>query len=336
MTKEFDFKETCEVFIAEKEIMTYNKCIRNFEEYLTKEKITNSDNIKIYFQGITADVLIKSLEFYIDENNITSYGAVNTYTSCIKEYFRFLIKENYLENEKISSEFGYAPDDIKSYSYKITDFLSTKPEIVLSEGFDTLEDIKGLISYCDLTMENEAFLSKASDSQIYFNKYRSALFIKLMLLTGAVYRSLIKCKKSDVDLKHCSITLNNLTIRLPNKIVDQMEHYLDLRSIRLTEKKTDTEYLFIEFDTSPMSSVTTTTSGYLNKSISRGDISSVSKYAIIGMIKKGINKSIIIKFTGVGEDIYHACQEVVSETLDLESSSYLDSKIRSTEIFNLL
>lgn len=336
MYKKFNFEQSCNTFLNEKNVSGYNVCINSLKTYLKNDNMSDNEKIKIYFQGIRSDTLIDSLNFYIDSNNITSFSAANRYVSCIKEYFLFLIQNEYLRNDELMSEFAYKNDNHKSYRYRVNCFLSNKSEIVPLNGFETLEDIKDLISNCDSTMNNKYYLSKALGSKMYFNKYRSALIIKLNILTGSVYRNLIKLQESDIDLKHCNLTLNGLTIHLPNTIVDQMYKYFELRQEIIKKNNVKTHSLFIEFNGSPISIYTSTTGEYLMDIIGRRDINGIIKYSIINMIKKGINQSIILKFTGVGDTIYNDCQEIVNETMDLKSSSYLDSKLRSMEVFNLL
>lgn len=54
------------------------------------------------------------------------------------------------------------------------------------------------------------------------------------------------------------------------------------------------------------------------------------------MIKKGVNQSIIQDFTKVGDKNYQYCQKQVNQSKNPSVSRYLDSKLRSIEIFDML
>lgn len=336
MGKEFIFKETCKQFINNKNVAGYNVCMNSFEEYLGTINMTESSTIQIYFQGITSDALIKSLEYYIVTNGITSYSAANKYISAIKEYFLFLVQSEFLRNDELMAEFAFKTTNPKSYRCKANKFLESHSQILLNEVIDAFEDAKDLIAYCDDTMNNIYNLSLMITNQTDFNKFRSALIIKLTLLTGAVYRQLIKLKESDIDIQHCRLTLNGLTIHIPYNLIDQLTAYKKMRSDILMHNNKNTKEWFIEFSGDTISTTISTTSDYLIDISGRGDINGIVKFTIINMIREGINQSIIMKFTGAGSTIYDYCQEKVNDTMDLESSSYLDSRIRRIETFDLL
>lgn len=337
MSKLFDLKVTFNEFLEHKNVNGYMTCISCLEKYLSDKKKLIDEDIKVYFQGIRSEELIKSVDYYIDINSVTSYGAVNRYVSCLKEYFLFLVQNEYLKNDELIGEFAYKTSSKKSYRYKVNEFIKNNPKIIETQGFDSFEEVEDLIHYCDEVMENEYYYSKVLESQMYFNKYRSALIIKLILLTGVLYRTLITIKRFDLDLKHNTITINDLTIHLPNRFLDQMEKYLEIRH-EIIERNTNGECdsLFIEFDSSPISDKDSTTINFLRDISGRGDLNGIIKYAIINMIRKGINQSIIVKFTGVGDKIYSDCQSKVNREMDLNASRYLDSKIRSIKIFDML
>lgn len=335
MNKNFDFQKSFKDFLIVKNVSGYDNCLNSFKAFLSNQNITNNDMAKIYFQGLRAEKLIDSLEYYIDSNGVTSFGAASKYSSCIREYFLELVQKEHLKNDELMSEFAFKTYDSKSYRYKVNVFLNEKKEIIKGDGFETFEKIDDLIKDCDSTMNDRNVLSKISTSK-YFNKYRSALIIKLILLTGVTYKTITEIKECDLDLNHSSITINNLTIHLPNNMTDQFKEYMKIRNQLTLISDRKPINLFIENNTSPISETTSITTNFLCGLTGRNDLSGIIKYAIINMIKKGINQNIITTFTGVGDTIYSNCQSEVNKAMDLKTSSYLDSKIRSIEVFNLL
>lgn len=87
-------------------------------------------------------------------------------------------------------------------------------------------------------MNNKLTFTNKSD----FNKFRSALIIKLTLLTGSVYRQLITLKESDIDIKHCRLTLNGLKIHIPYNLLDQLTEYKKIRREILMQNKKIQKY----------------------------------------------------------------------------------------------
>lgn len=335
MSDNFSIKESISEFINYKLVDGYDYNLGVFCQFIETKGVT-IDTVKPVFQGARSEFLIESLNYYIDSRKVTSIGASGRYASCIKEYFIHIVQKGYIKNDELMAEFTYKTYDEKSYRYKVNHYLSEKTEIVQSAGFEMFEQAKELINDCDDIMNDEYILSKIYSSQMYFNKYRSALMIKLILLTGITYRTIIKIKIQDLDLQHCSIAINDLTIHLPNNLIDQIDQYVRIRSKILEKEKINNNVLFIESDGKAISSTTSTLAGFLKDLTGRGDLNGIIKYAITNLIRKGINQSIIVKFTGVGSTIYKWCQDEVNKTMDLHSSKYLDSKIRSLDIFDLL
>ncbi len=332
------YKAIMSEFIVDKSADGYGNIMNYFKEFVLDVEHINKASIKNCFQGIRAEFLIKSLGWYIDSKSIASFGASSKYISCIKEYFVYIIDNEYIENNELMSEFGYPAYSDKSFRYKVNHYLAENPSISKGPGYDLfdLETIKDLISECDKTLNDDYILSRVNKMQIYYNKYRSALMIKLIIYTGIAYRIIPTISLCDLDVQHCSITINGLTVHLPNRIIDQFAKYLEIRESLLTSKCKQNSKLFIEYDCDDLSHLTTTVSGFLKDLTGRGDLTGLLKYSITNMIKRGINQSIIMKFTNVKDTIYNWCQSEVNKYMDMQSSKYLDSKLRSLDVFDLL
>lgn len=335
MSKDFNLKDSISEFINYKLVAGYEYNLNVFCEFL-ETKGFSLDTVKTIFQGARSEFLIESLDYYIDSRDVTSIGASGKYSSCIREYFIHIVQKGYIKNDELMAEFTYKTYDEKSYRYKVNNYLSQKTEIVGSAGFEMFEGVIDLITDCDDTMSDEYILSKVRTSQMYFNKYRSALMIKLILLTGINYRTLIKIKLHDLDLSHSSIKINGFSVHLPNNLIDQFGTYTKIRYDLLEKENIKNTFLFMEYNGKTISTGTATLAVFLKDLTGRGDLNGIIKYAITNLIRRGINQSIIVKFTGIGPVIYKWCQDEVNKTMDLHSSKYLDSKIRSLDIFDLL
>jgi len=148
---------------------------------------------------------------------------------------------------------------------------------------------------------------KASMNMKSFNKFRSALIIKLILLTGIAYRTICSLKRTDLCIENNIIRINNYEIRLPVMLKENFGIYLKISN----ELKPDREELFIEFSGKNMSTKTSTLSYFMKLLVRRGDLNGLIKYAITNMIRVGISETVIMEFTGLKKDILNDCYKMV-------------------------
>lgn len=330
-------EESVNKFLIDKPVEGYHNNLNVFSRFLKEEKQINSNIINEFLQGLRTDGIIKSLDFYIRENKLTSIDTARRYSSCIREFFRYIIHKNIIENKELSIELGAPSYNEKSYTYKINNFIAKDKRLKESDGFVAIseEDVKYLIEQCDITLDSEEVYKETMQKQKYYNKFRSAIILKLILLTGIRYEVLKEIKKSDLNLKHDLITINNLMIHMPINLSEQLNKY-EIINEDMGTSRSSREIFFIEYDGVRISDKTYTTAGFLKGILGRNDLNGVIKYTIIEMIKKGINESIIRRFTGVGDTMYTECQNYVNEMYNIKSDRYLDSKIRSMEIYDIL
>jgi len=169
-----------------------------------------------------------------------------------------------------------------------------------------------------------------------YNDYMSSLIIKLILFTGIPYRVVRNIEYDNANKTHNCICINEYFIHLPNKLSEQLAFYTDLRNEIKCSLKTISDTLFINADGSKLKEQTNVVAGTLKEYMGRGDLTGIIKFAIIEMINKGVNQSIIQDFTKVGDQIYKDCQKRVNESKNLDACRYLDSKLRALEIFDIL
>jgi len=330
----FDLNQSIKSFLEHSKAEGYDNNLNVFKDFLDRKKISNNF-VKEFLQGIRTETIIESLNFYIEDRGLTSIDTALRYISCIKEYFAYNFHAELFENKELAAEIAYPTYSEKSFRYKVNNFISQDKRLLERNDFVALDEneILSLIVDCDDTISSEKVQQASPKMQKYYNKFRSALIIKLIIFTGIRYEVLQKLPKQALDLKYNTIKVNGFTIHLPMNLRDQFFEYEKLLHQINT---TDREYLFLEFDLNKISEITYATSGFLKVLTGRGDLNGVIKFTVIEMIKKGINESIIKKFTGVGEEMYNACQDFVNDYSFAKANRYLDSKIRSMNIFDRL
>jgi integrase len=285
---------------------------------------------KEFLQGVRTDTLIKALEDYIISRGVNTNSAAQTFSYAIQEYFNFLFSIG-LQNNELEHELGRPASNDRSYRSRINTFISDHPQLMDSEGFNefTYDQIKKLVYECDRTFEGEDS-ETALTTQIHFNKFRSALILKLIVMTGIRYEVIPTLKKTDLNLGHCRITINGFEFMLPKKVYDQFVFYE-----RLLERMSiaDRTALFIESNKKTISKVTSTTSNFLKKLTSRGDINGgVGKYAIIKLLEAGMPESAIKEITQAGPTVINECYAAAR----IGIQRHVNSSLTKAEMYDLL
>ncbi|MED0671731.1 hypothetical protein P4S95_16260 [Aneurinibacillus aneurinilyticus] len=329
----FNFKNSVIEFLNQKP-STYKYHLKMFEDFVKSKRIDES-LFKEFFQGLRTEVIIESLDYYIKKTGISARGRADHYTSAVKEYFSFLFYKNYISNSEFEREIYLPTHDESSFRYKINNFIRHHASLKEEDGFDILEwhEVKRLIQVCDETMISKEIIDKAVNMQKYYNKFRSALLIKLISLTGMKYENICNIKPEDLNLTYNSIKINGLTLSLPNNLRDQFERYEHINKEIGAEKERAT--LFIEFDKSVLSSNTSTTANFLKTVNERGDLNGLIKYVVVQMMKEGISEVIIKELTGIKEKMYDDCKQYFSNDITT-LNRVLNSRLRNMEIFDLL
>ncbi len=309
----------------------YVNNINAFNDYIKSKGITE-DNLITYLRGIRTENIKESLEYYINKNSITSKETAHKYKTALKEYLYFILDTKGVNNFELLRELDLPTYKENSYLFKMNNYIFEHLSLKDKEEFEVLttEEVVELIVQCNtLLSSNEEFI-KASKSQKFFNKYRSALIVKLILLTGMAYRTVLSLELKNLDIKHGIIIINGFEVRLPKVLQINIELYLELCS----EINPNQEKLFIEFDGNPMSNKTSTLFIFIRTLIGRGDLNGILKYTIIKMIQAGISEDIIKRVTGVKNTIISDC---VVRAFDYKTATrHLDSKVRSLEIYDKL
>ncbi|MEK4247607.1 hypothetical protein MKZ20_20225 [Psychrobacillus sp. FSL K6-2684] len=309
----------------------YSNHVKAFNKYIEHKGITE-DNLIVFLQGIRAKDIVDSLNYYIEKNNITSKDTALRYSSAIKEYLYYALDSGKVNNSELMKELELATFKESSYRYKMNNFIAKHELLKEREGFEipSDEEVRELIKQCNSLLESDEEYLKAQNNQKYFNKFRSALIIKLILLTGVPYRTINSIKCTDLNINNSTILINSFEIRLPKILKLNFEKYMRLSNeINLNRDK-----LFIEFNGNSMSVQTAAVYGFMKSIIGRGDLNGVVKYTIIKMIEEGISERVIKQVTGVEDTIINDCHLKVYG--DKKAIRHFDSKIRGLEIYDVL
>jgi integrase len=323
-------------------IVRYEYILLVYNEFLVEEIKLNSNTLKAYLNGVTPKELFDGLSYYIRTRSITSEDTADLYISVIKTFFQFLRRTNYIESDALTATFGLSSQDPNSFNHCydlfIKDLIDNK--IILfkkTERALTEKEIKMIIDYCNECIDNFELKELLANKDKY-NRFVFAIMIKLIIFCGVSERVLSKVKRRDINLVTGKIKINNMELQLPFNLRTQMKKYVDARDTRSAKENR----LFVDFYGN-----NTDGRGRLGGFISnrlrtvkdlnkKSSVICVAKFAIIEMIRNGMNQNIIQSLTGFQNEVFAPCQEFVNLDKDEERSKYVNNKLKTLDLYDIL
>jgi hypothetical protein len=344
------FLETKEMFLSnwkegdfyDSSVVTYRRKMDVFFEFLTNNCGISDNNYKEILIGIGIDKISDSLKYYVEEYGIEFKVTVGNFFTVIKCYFDFISKNYNLKNDNFDSTIKF--ENLK----KEVQIIIKKMQLNKSEQKSpvTKSTFNKILIYCnnkiDLPSKDDLLISEQKINPDNYNKplveFISAIITKIVMFTGVKNQVISSLKKSDYDEILNIVKVNNYWIHLPNKLGLQMKKYLDVWS-DLANSKEENFSLFINKQGIPINKNYNLMFDVLQSVMNNRIAESVAKYTIMELMKSGINISIIRNLTSFGFETCFHCQELLNENKEYNNISenrYIDSQIRSLEIFDLL
>ena len=322
--------------ISKSSIETYRTKINVFHQFLTTKKSITDSSYRSYLEAMKIEEIGESLEFYISTNNIKSQTIALHYISVIRRYFNFIYNNN-IQNLNLLVSFGLKTENPDSYRYKMMNQILNDSRLEARDEKEelSLQEVEILVAECDQKILEIIQQDRVLNYKIYpsqYNDLMSSIIIKLILLTGIPYRTVRNISLGKINIIHNTIDINNYSIHLPNNLSEQLTYFLKIRG---TVHNNLDDALFVKANGKKLADGTGIIVTTLKEYINRSDLTGIVKYAVIQMILNGVNQSILINFTKVGDQIYKYCQEKVSNENTL-SSRYIDAKLRSIDTFDIL
>lgn len=325
-------EEIIKKFIANNKPEGYEKDIRVFINFLKSKDIPI---INVSFQGVRTKDVIESMDYYITENNLKAKSPVKRYANAISEFFKYIIGNGYIDNKTFYEQLLLPTMVNDSYWGKVNEFISKNKRLKEKDTFDILtkKEVMELIANCDHAIERYI---ENIDDKIDYNKVVAALSIKLISLTGVLHRQLRKIKLTNDIEKFNKICISNFRIILPEKYSMQLKKYLEIRKYILEKSNKQSEYLFLTFEGEQLARQTGFISSFLARCTGRNDLNGLIKYSIGQMIMSGVNDSVINRLTCAGNELIKQAIENEETYDELYWNKYLDSRLRTIELFDLI
>ena len=335
-------KDTIEKFletISESSVSIYRSKIEVFHNFLIVEKGITNKSYQSYLEAMKINEIEESLNYFIESNQIKSQSITWNFISVVKRYFGFIYVLG-IKNDNLIKAFGLSVSNPDSFQFKLNEKILNDPRLEKKNVKSEIswEEAQILISECDQRMKELKDENKILDynkNAYKYKDYMSSIIIKLILFTGLTYQEVPKIEYGNVNRINNTISINGYCVHLPNRLSEQLTYYIELRN-EMNKSSKLTEPLFILDDGTKLRKQTSLVAETLKEYTGRSDLTGIVKFAVIEMIKKGVNQSIIQDFTKVGDKNYQYCQKQVNQSKNPSVSRYLDSKLRSIEIFDML
>lgn len=325
-------------------IPIYKHKLDVFREYLSdKHGINTKESLEDYLRQITIDEVLSSMEYYVKSRDITGAESARLYISVMREYLRYINKKENIKNTLVES-FAYDADYEDSFSYilgKRIEKLKLKESKNI--GHINFSDFERLVKECDRIIDEASpdnIFKPNKPNAKYYSEYRyftSALIVKLILFSGVKFHVIPTIKNEDINFNHNTIKINEYIVHLPIKLSDQFKKYKEIKE-HISSK---TDVFFIEYNgevfkrNGDVGHILKIAIGETSKSNNSSTIK-MSKFAIINMIRKGINEYTIKQLTGYKDNVISYCQEIVDKERLESRNRYLDTKLRSIKTFDAL
>ena len=270
--------------------------------------------------------IIKSCIRYIENSTkVNSVAAIDKYLNAMTKLYEECIKKQGYNNRNLFAilPFGSLKSEVKE---KLKDIELKEKQPIKPISVDDAENL-----ICSLRELNKR------DNII---AQRNRIIIKLILLYGFKLERLKYMIVKDVNINQHTLNIENDTyggisikIELPYNLVLELESY-----INELEKETDysaNQYLFLSRNKKVIDS-----SIMDNEKFKGITLTGVAKYAIINMIKEGINKVNIKLITGMQDNIVDDCERCFLEQQFHEKANTvilnreINKKIRGIEMYD--
>lgn len=301
----------------------YKSHVQTFEKFLNN-KTGGGNLLPEYYRGLNTSSIIDSIRFYIELNKINSINRVKHYATAIKEYLSFLFSKGILINHEFHYEILLPSNEQGSYWYQVNHYITQNADLNEQKSFNPLteEEFKGIISACNLTINDKAVYRKETIERVFFEEFTSAFIIKLTVLLGLKYNVIRNIKYIDLNLTYNYLKISGYKVILSSHMRDDFVKYEEV--IKGIENIENREYLLCEFDGNILNTQTSKSANYLKKISGRSDFNGLLQYAITKMMENGIDSFVIKNFTGNKDKLISKIQEsLFSENKD----EYLNTKL---------
>ncbi|WP_238948841.1 hypothetical protein [Clostridium sp. YIM B02569] len=322
----------------EKSKLVYNRKIEIFIEYLEEECGVNDKNYKETLIGLGRDKIIKSMEYYIQNYGIQYKSTIDSYITVIKVFFGYLSKRENIYNKLFDrqAEIEKLNKEVESKAKE----LKLNPKQMKEPIED--DEFEQLLIACENAIKSysvENYISEGSyktDTGMFI----SAIIMELVMFTGIKNSVVSTILKKDYSYDLNKITINGISINLPDNLAINFKKYYSCRSEILKYNNKEDNFDKCLFITQNGEFMEEAASGdiykVMKKELNTVEGEGLCKYAVMKHIEEGIDVLEIMDLSGLGIDTCMHCREQLNLSKNKKRMSRINSKLRNSELYRRL
>lgn len=321
--------------------ITYECKLNVFFKYLSDKKNAIDNNFCEILESITHDDVIMSIQYYCCElSNVRHIATIECFVSALKEFFAYIKNEHHISNHYFDSlkERDLLDEKVKKVMIELKLIKTKQKEILTYQAFCRL------LKQCNQYIDNIS-IDDIDFKQLNRTKYKtkvklffSSVIVKLIMIAGTKNNVINSIKFNDFEKDLNLLKINSYTFHLPNKLKKNLDKYCEFRKKLVGENKELP--LFITIKSSEYGTNYSDMFCVINEVFGNTRAEPVAKYSILNMLIADIRVADIMQLTSFSSPTIEHCIEELNELdrdrLANNRSRYIDSKIRSTELFDML
>ncbi len=314
---------------------TYSAIYVSFVEYI-KEQYTDYEYSLEYFleHDLSRRDIIKSCIRYIQNSaKVKKETAIDKYLNAMTKLYEECISKKHFNNRNL---------------FAILPFGSLKSEVKEQLKDNYLKEKEALEAINDKDADkilNYLTQNKTKEKVVFL---RNSILLKLIILYGFKLERLKYMIVEDVDLDKHILNIRNtiydgisIQLELPFGLVQEIRGYIEL--LKKDIEFSSSQFLFLSSNKKIIdSSFAQTIIENIKDTSCNVTLTGIAKFAIINMIREGINKANIKLITGMQDIIVDDCEKKFLEQQFQEANDTvilnrdINKKIRGIETFDKL
>lgn len=311
----------------------------SFNEYIKEEYSDYESSLEQFLNhDFSRRDIIKSCIRYIKKSTkANSVTAIEKYLNAMTKLYEECFEKQRYNNRNLFAilPFGSLKSEVKE-QLRDTDLKEKESYIPITD-----KDVEKIFEYFENNAHRDDIISR-----------RNKLLIKLVLLYGFKLERIKYMTVKDVDISKHILYIQNtiyegisIKLELPYNLIKELDEYINL--LREEEDFDKNQYLFLSrnkkiIDSSFAQSIIENIKKDSHENSTRITLTGISKYAIINMIKEGINKANIKLITGMQDVVVDDCErcfleqqfQKANDTIILNRD--INKKIRGIEMYDKL
>lgn len=301
--------------------------------YLLADLPIDSDDFdNEYLALLTEDELIKSLQFYISENGITSQQSARDYIAYLTTFFTNLSRINGIRNNI------FCDIDLNAKFLERASIIVSKLKQTESRNAATDEQYEKLVEYLDefllehkhieseLFADVNKFKTTGKGHLIVYPRFVSVIAIKVLLRFALKDLAVVSLTINDLNIDNKTLCINGIYMPLGEELTRLFRQYLIVRKYVLEDSTSKEDKLFICYNGLPYLRPTidrNSNSSYsmlfkmMNRAIKTVSTEIFTTRTVKNWLRDGMSVSLVSKITGFSSI---TCLKIQEEVDDENSS----------------